>query len=99
MKDNILKAVLVINIFDILLHVIINQPELLRIIGNLIVILCALVVIRKYKVNSQITLFTSAILNLLLNIFFIVNNGIGVLGVIFIATTTILVTICAIKFK
>lgn len=99
MRMNLLKAIVVINIFDILLHIAINQPELLRITGNVIIIGAVLMVIKNSKVSYFTTLLTAAMLNLILNLIFIINNGIGTLGILLIIITTILVTIAALKSK
>lgn len=99
MRMNLLKAIVVINIFDILLHIAINQPELLRIAGNVIIIGAVLMVIKNSKVSYFITLLTAAMLNLILNLIFIINNGIGTLGILLIIITTLLVTIAAVKSK
>lgn len=90
MKKAVIYALFFVNIFDILLHIAINQPELLRIISNLIIIFASILIILKTKLNHKYIVSLGLISYLALNIIFVVNNGIGNLGIILILTTTIL---------
>lgn len=90
MKKTVTYALLLVNVFDVLLHIAINQPELLRIVGNIIIVAASILIILKTKLNHRYLSLAGLVFYLALNIIFIINNGIGNLGVILILTTTIL---------
>lgn len=78
---------LLVNIFDVVLHVGIGQPEALRITGNVFIIISSILL----ALNSRYQmLFTFSICAyILLNTSFVVLFGIGIMGAVLIATTTL----------
>lgn len=80
---------IVLNIFDIVLHVAINQPEILRITGNILVILGASIAMQRQHPN--LVLISALASYLILNGVFIALNGIGGVGLAFISLTTVLI--------
>ncbi len=95
-KNTLTYALILVNIIDIIVHVAINQPEALRISGNIVLIIAAIVHLAKPK--YWLGLLLATILNLILNFIFIYENGIGTAGIIFISLSTIL-PIIAIKIS
>ena len=78
---------LLVNTFDIFIHVIIGQPEALRIAGNIFVIVSSILVLRQPRYHL---LFAASLcLYILFNAIFVVLSGIGTLGVLLIAATTL----------
>jgi hypothetical protein len=74
-----------INCFDVILHIAIGQPEALRITGNLFIIISSALLLVNPRYS---TLFTVALsLYVGLNTLFIVLEGIGPVGALFIGAT------------
>ncbi len=90
MTKTLIAGLFLVNIFDTVLHIAINQPEPLRITSNLIMIAASLLILLKIKLDKRYVVLSALVLYLALNLIFIMNNGIGNLGVILIMTTTIL---------
>lgn len=88
-------AVAAVNLGDIVLHVAIDQVEPLRIAGNVVVIAAALGMLASETLRTPIVPILAALANLVLNLVFIVSFGIGGLGAVLIALTTILLALLA----
>lgn len=87
----ILSLLVAVNTLDIIVHLVVNQPELLRILGNIVISLAALIPMLNNKFNKRSMLLIGLGAYLLLNgIFIINNNGIGNAGITFILVTTLL---------
>lgn len=86
---SLLWATIALNIIDMVLHIAINQPEILRITGNIIVIATSVLCLFRQQ-NLAPLLGVSLLLYLILNGVFILLNGIGTAGLAFIAITTLL---------
>jgi hypothetical protein len=78
----------VLNIFDIALHLATNQAEVLRISGNIFVIVGSGITL--YRRSLKSALIPGLVFYLILNGIFIAFNGIGRMGVVFIFLTIIL---------
>lgn len=83
-------AVGVLNVGDIALHIAIDDVEPLRVAGNIVVIVAAFVILLWPRARRLITPIIAAVVNLALNLIFIALEGIGPLGAILIAATTLL---------
>jgi len=83
-------AVGALNIGDIALHVAIDDVEPLRVTGNVVVILAAAALLFWPRLRHLLTPVIAAGINLALNLVFIALEGIGPLGAILIAATTLL---------
>ena len=77
---------ILLNIFDIVLHVATNQPEVLRITSNILIITASGVALQRQR--SKLVLIIGLSSYLILNGIFIALNGIGTAGMAFIALTT-----------
>jgi hypothetical protein len=88
-------AIALLNIGDIALHVAIDQVEPLRIAGNVIVIVAALGMLALGALRIPVVPILAGLLSLVLNLIFIVTSGIGGLGAVLIALTTILLALLA----
>lgn len=87
LKVLLITILILINVFDVVLHVVIGQPELLRIISNSIMIISGLIA---YKLPySKILTGTAAIAYIVLNLLVIAQNGIGVVGMLLIIATVL----------
>lgn len=96
MLARVLTVILVlVNIGDVVLHVAIDQVEPLRIAGNVVVILAGLGMLVVGALRRPVVPLVAAGLNLVLNLAFIVTSGIGGLGAVLIALTTILLATIA----
>ena len=86
-----------LTVFDIVIHVATDQVEPLRISGNVIVLLSALVILAIPAVRRAWVAASAGVVNLVLNVIHVTQNGIGTLGVILIATTTVLCVVIAVQ--
>jgi hypothetical protein len=84
-----------VNVGDIVLHVAIDQVEPLRIAGNMVVIVAALGMLVFPARRRPIVPVAAALISLGLNLVFIVTSGIGGLGAVLIALTTVLLALLA----
>ncbi|MFY9228038.1 MAG: hypothetical protein WAO28_01785 [Candidatus Microsaccharimonas sp.] len=78
---------ILLNIFDIVLHIAINQPEILRITGNVLIIAASGVALQRQR--SNLVLIIGLVAYLILNGVFIALNGIGTAGMAFVTLTTV----------
>lgn len=83
----LLYTSILLNILDIVLHVVTNQPEILRISGNTLIILASGIALKRRRPN--LLLGTGLASYLILNGIFIALNGIGTAGIAFTALTTL----------
>lgn len=93
----LLYFLILLNLFDIVLHVAIGQPETLRITANALIVAssgCALLAYR-----TRLMLIIGLTFYLILNCIFIVLNGIGSAGVVFISITTALALAALILYR
>ena len=88
-------VVALVNVGDIVLHVAIDQVEPLRIAGNLVVIVAALGMLAVGALRRPAVPIAAALVSLVLNLVFIVTAGIGGLGAVLIALTTVLLATIA----
>jgi hypothetical protein len=88
-------AIALVNVGDIVLHVAIDQVEPLRIAGNIVVIVAALGMLAVGALRIPVVPILAGLLSLVLNLIFIVTSGIGGLGAVLIALTTILLALLA----
>lgn len=88
-------VVALINLGDIVLHVAIDQVEPLRIAGNIVVIGAALGMLAVAALRKPLVPIGAGVVSLVLNLVFIVTSGIGGLGAVLIALTTILLALLA----
>lgn len=91
----LIVVVALVNVGDIVLHVAIDQVEPLRIAGNIIVITAAIGMLVIHSFRKAPIPITALLVNLALNLVFIVTSGIGGLGAVLIALTTILLATIA----
>jgi hypothetical protein len=91
----LIVVVALVNVGDIVLHVAIDQVEPLRIAGNIVVIVAALAMLAIPALRRPIVPIIAALISLGLNLAFIVTSGIGGLGAVLIALTTILLALLA----
>jgi|ETNmetMinimDraft_4_1059912.scaffolds.fasta_scaffold07534_2 NAD/NADP transhydrogenase alpha subunit len=76
---------LFVNVFDIVIHIVAGELEVLRVIANTFVIISSVLLLTNVRYRL---LFTASLcLYILLNMVFVVLYGIGVLGILLIATT------------
>ncbi len=92
-------AVALLNLGDIALHVAIDDVEPLRVTGNIVVIVAAFVLLLWPRARRLITPIIAAAVNLVLNNVFIALEGIGLLGVVLIAVTTLLLVALALTLR
>lgn len=92
-------AVALLNLGDIALHIAIDDVEPLRVTGNVVVIVAAFVLLLWPRARRLITPVLAAAVNLALNIAFIASEGIGPLGAILIAATTVLLAALALAMR
>lgn len=78
---------IVLNMFDVVLHIALNQAEPLRITGNVLIIISSCVALLGH---ANLILVGGLIFYLILNGIFIGLDGIGSAGIVFISLTTIL---------
>lgn len=83
-------AVLVVNVFDIALHVAIDDVEPLRIAGNVVVLLAAILMLTMSRARQALVPLIAGSVSLALNLVFIATEGIGPLGGVLVATTSLL---------
>lgn len=86
-----------LTVFDIVIHVVSDQVEPLRIAGNIIVLVAALGILVVPRVRRAWVPIAAGLWNLVLNIIFIAQQGIGALGVALIAATTVLCVVLAVQ--
>jgi len=84
----LLYLCILLNVFDVLLHVAIGQPETLRIAANTLVVMASFITIMGWRPKT--TLAVGLFLHVALNGAFIIQNGIGNLGVLLILLTAFL---------
>ena len=92
-----LVALLVANIFDVVIHVITDQVEPLRITGNVIALVAAGVLLTIPRTRHPWVPLVAGGLSLLLNLVFIATQGIGVLGALLVTLTTLLFVVVAVR--
>ncbi|GHF17161.1 hypothetical protein GCM10011600_17410 [Pseudolysinimonas yzui] len=88
-------VVALVNLGDIVLHVAIDQAEPLRIAGNVVVIAAAVGMLVVAALRKPAVPIVAGSVSLVLNLVFIVTSGIGGLGAVLIALTTILLALLA----
>jgi collagenase-like PrtC family protease len=88
-------AVALVNVGDIALHVAIDQVEPLRVAGNIVVIVAAIGLLAVAALRRPAVPIAASVVNVILNLVFIVMFGIGGLGAVLIALTTILLATIA----
>ena len=86
---------LVLNVADAILHVATDQVEVLRILSNLLLIVTSAVLIYRPPWERATTCLTAAGLYFALNALSIVTQGIGPLGIMLIAASTLLMSLAA----
>jgi hypothetical protein len=89
----LIVVVALVNVGDIALHVAIDQVEPLRIAGNVIVIVAMLGMLASHALRTPWVPAVAGAASLALNLVFIVTSGIGGLGAVLIALTTILLAL------
>lgn len=83
----LIYLVLFVNVFDIVIHVVADEVEPLRVIGNVLVLVgCAMLVT---NLRHRLIFAASIAIYLVLNVASVIQYGIGPLGVVLIATTTL----------
>lgn len=93
----VLSAILaVMTVFDIVLHVAIDQVEPLRISGNLVVLAASLALLFVPAARRAWVPALAGAISLALNVVFIVREGIGPLGAVLVAASTVLCAAIAI---
>lgn len=88
----------VLTVFDIVLHVAIDDVEPLRIAGNIIVLTTALGILVIPRLRRAWIAFAAGAWNLVLNLIFINQEGIGTLGAALVAATTVLCVVLMVMF-
>ncbi len=88
---------LLLNVFDVVVHVVTDQVEPLRIAGNVIVIVSALGVLVIPRVRRAWVPIAPGLWSLVLNIIHITQSSIGTAGIVFIAATTVLCLVLAVQ--
>jgi hypothetical protein len=83
-------AVLVLNVGDVVLHVVIDDVEPLRVAGNVVVLLAAIALLFWPSARRRVVPLLAAIVSLGLNLAFVATEGIGPLGTVLVVTTTLL---------
>ncbi|QPE05674.1 hypothetical protein IT882_06720 [Microbacterium schleiferi] len=85
----VLSAILAaLTVFDIVLHVAIDQVEPLRISGNLVVLAAALAVLLVPVARRAWIPALAGAISLALNLVFVAREGIGTMGAILVAVST-----------
>jgi hypothetical protein len=84
-----------VNVGDLALHIAIDQVEPLRVTGNLVVIVAVLGMLAVRALRRPVVPIAAGVANLVLNLVFIVTSGIGSLGAVLVALTTILLALIA----
>ena len=92
-------VVALLNVGDVVLHVAIDQVEPLRVTGNAVVVVAALGMPMVAALRAPAVPITAAAVNLVLNTVFIAVFGIGPLGAVLIALTTVLLAAIAIVIR
>lgn len=85
-------------VFDIVIHVVTDQVEPLRIAGNVIVLVSAFGILLLPRLRRVWVAVAAGGWNLALNLIHVSLNGIGALGIALIAVTTVLCVVLAILF-
>lgn len=80
-------ALLAVNIFDVVIHVAIDQVEPLRVTSNVVVIVTSILMLALPRARSPWLAGVVGLVYLALNLTFIALDGIGPLGVILIVVT------------
>lgn len=88
----------VLTVFDIVLHVAIDDVEPLRIAGNIIVLTTALGILVISRLRRAWIACAAGAWNLVLNLIFINQEGIGTLGAALVAATTVLCVVLMVMF-
>ena len=88
---------LLLNVIDVVVHVVTDQVEPLRIAGNIIVIVSALGVLLIPRVRRAWVAIAAGLWSLVLNLIHISQSGIGTAGIVFIAATTVLCLVLAVQ--
>ncbi len=88
-QQTLLIALVVINVFDVALHVAIDQVEPLRVAGNAVLLLASIALLALAGWRRSWVPFAAAAVNLALNLVFIALVGIGPLGVVLIVASTL----------
>jgi hypothetical protein len=91
----LIVVVALANVGDIVLHVAIDQVEPLRIAGNIVVIAATIGMLAFPALRTPVVPIVAGAVSLVLNLVFIVTSGIGGLGAVLIALTTILLALLA----
>lgn len=86
----LLVATAVLNAADAVLHVAIDQVEPLRIAGNLVVIAGVVGMLAAPSLRRPAVPVVVGAVSLVLNLVFIATSGIGGLGAVLVAVTTLL---------
>jgi hypothetical protein len=86
-----------ITVFDIVIHVATDQVEPLRIAGNVIVLVASLGILAIPAVRRAWVPAAAGLWNLVLNVIHVTNEGIGTLGVVLIAATTVLCIVLTVQ--
>ena len=89
MQQALLIALVAINVFDVVLHVAIDQVEPLRIAGKAVLLLASAALLGRAGWRRSWVAFAAAAVNLALNLVFIALVGIGPLGVLLIVASTL----------
>lgn len=79
-----------VNVADIALHVAIDDVEPLRVAGNVIVIVATVALLLWDRSRRPAVPVIAALLSLALNVVFIATEGIGPLGAVLVAATTLI---------
>lgn len=83
----LIYLILFVNVFDIAFHVMIGQPESLRIIGNTFIIISSVLLL--VHTSYRMLFVASLVLYIILNTLFVLLEGIGTLGTLLIAFTVL----------
>ncbi len=90
-------VLLLLNAIDVVLHVVTDQVEPLRIAGNVIVLVSALGILVLPRVRRAWVPIAAGLWSLVLNIIHITQSGIGTAGIVFVAATTVLCVVLAVQ--
>jgi hypothetical protein len=93
----VIGILLLLNVIDVVVHVVTDQVEPLRIAGNVIVIISALGILTLPRVRRAWVPIAAGLWSLVLNIIHIAQSGIGTAGMVFIAGTTVLCLVLAVQ--
>ena len=88
---------LLLNVIDVVVHVVTDQVEPLRIAGNIIVIVSALGVLLIPRVRRAWVAIAAGLWSLVLNLIHLSQSGIGTAGIVFIAGTTVLCLVLGVQ--